>query len=49
MLVDGDIRLNGKKVDHSMCKISGLMRQEDLFIADLTVKEHLNFMVWNSN
>lgn len=43
-LVDGDVRLNGNVVDDSMCKLSGLMRQEDLFIGDLTVKEHLSFM-----
>ncbi|CAH1404447.1 unnamed protein product [Nezara viridula] len=44
MMVDGDVKINGHRVNKSMCRISGFMRQEDIFIGDLTVKEHLLFM-----
>ncbi|XP_066903326.1 protein scarlet [Halyomorpha halys] len=44
MMVDGDVKINGRQVNESMCRISGFMRQEDIFIGDLTVKEHLIFM-----
>lgn len=43
--MDGDVRLNGKKTNESMCYLSGFMYQEDFFIGALTVREHLSFMV----
>ncbi|XP_075237816.1 uncharacterized protein LOC142334036 [Lycorma delicatula] len=44
MIVDGDIRVNGKTVGSFMQNLSGFMYQEDLFIGTLTVLEHLNLM-----
>ncbi|KAJ9597850.1 hypothetical protein L9F63_011292, partial [Diploptera punctata] len=44
MLVEGDIRINGRPLGDYMHRLSGFMHQEDLFVSSLTVKEHLNFM-----
>ncbi|KAF4532327.1 hypothetical protein B566_EDAN003630 [Ephemera danica] len=46
VVVDGDIRVNGRPVGPFMNKLCGYVPQEDLFVRDLTVREHLNFMAW---
>jgi ABC-type multidrug transport system ATPase subunit len=43
--VDGDIRVNGRPIGPFMSHLCGYVPQEDLFVRDLTVKEHLTFMV----
>ncbi|XP_043524917.1 ABC transporter G family member 3-like [Frieseomelitta varia] len=44
-LIHGDIRVNGMPVDSSyMMQNSGYMHQEDIFVAAMTVVEHLWFM-----
>ncbi|CAB0007242.1 unnamed protein product [Nesidiocoris tenuis] len=43
-VIDGDVRLNGRRVDDSIRKVTGYMYQEDYFISILTVREHLRFM-----
>ncbi|BES96589.1 ATP-Hypothetical protein cassette, sub-family G (WHITE), member [Nesidiocoris tenuis] len=43
-IIDGDVRLNGRRVDDSIRKVTGYMYQEDYFISILTVREHLRFM-----
>ncbi|KOX79247.1 Protein scarlet [Melipona quadrifasciata] len=44
-LIHGDIRVNGMPVDSSyMMQNSGYMHQEDIFVAAMTVIEHLWFM-----
>ena len=45
VIVDGDIRVNGKPLGDYMHRLSGFMHQEDLCVSSLTVQEHLNFMV----
>ncbi|XP_052132931.1 LOW QUALITY PROTEIN: protein scarlet [Frankliniella occidentalis] len=42
--VRGDIRVDGRPVGDFMRRLSGFLHQEDLFVAELTVREHLNFM-----
>ncbi|CAL7940896.1 unnamed protein product [Xylocopa violacea] len=45
ILVSGDIRANGISIDSSyMMQNSGYMHQEDIFVASMTVIEHLWFM-----
>ncbi|XP_033315643.1 protein scarlet [Bombus bifarius] len=45
LLIHGDIRANGTPVDSSyMMHNSGYMHQEDIFVATMTVIEHLWFM-----
>ncbi|PSN52318.1 Protein scarlet [Blattella germanica] len=44
VVVDGDIRVNGRPLGEYMHRLSGFMHQEDLFVSSLTVREHLNFM-----
>ncbi|GLH06606.1 Protein white [Gryllus bimaculatus] len=44
LTADGDIRVNGRPVGDFMHRLSGYMHQEDLFVAELTVREHLTFM-----
>ncbi|KAH3789936.1 hypothetical protein DPMN_168128 [Dreissena polymorpha] len=41
----GDIRVNGVDVGQGIRKISAYITQDDLFIATMTVKEHLTFRV----
>ncbi|CAD1480742.1 unnamed protein product, partial [Heterotrigona itama] len=44
-LIHGDIRVNGMPADSSyMMRNSGYMHQEDIFVATMTVREHLWFM-----
>jgi ABC-type multidrug transport system ATPase subunit len=45
VVVDGDIRINGRPLGDYMHRLSGFMHQEDLFVSSLTVNEHLSFMV----
>jgi hypothetical protein len=45
VVVDGDIRVNGRPLGDYMHRLSGFMHQDDLFLSTLTVQEHLNFMV----
>lgn len=46
VVVDGDIRVNGRPTGVFMNKVCGYMHQEDLFVGALTVRETLNFMAW---
>jgi len=39
----GDIRINGIDIGHRISKISGYVRQDDIFLGELTVLEHLRF------
>jgi ABC-type multidrug transport system ATPase subunit len=41
----GDIRVNGVDVGTGIRNISAYVQQDDLFIATMTVKEHLTFRV----
>ncbi|KAH3789924.1 hypothetical protein DPMN_168116 [Dreissena polymorpha] len=43
----GDILVNGVDVGQGIQKISAYVTQDDLFIATMTVKEHLTFRVLN--
>ncbi|XP_041977735.1 protein scarlet-like [Aricia agestis] len=43
-IVDGDIAMNGTKVGEFMHRESGYMHQDDLFVDNLTVIEHLSVM-----
>lgn len=44
-VVHGDILINGRRIGPFMHKISGFVHQEDIFMDNLTVVEHLTFMV----
>lgn len=44
VIVDGDIRVNGRPIGDYMHRLSGFMYQDDLFVSSLTVQEHLFFM-----
>ncbi|KAJ1527541.1 hypothetical protein ONE63_007510 [Megalurothrips usitatus] len=44
VVVKGDIRVDGRPVDDFMRRMSGFLHQEDIFVPQLTVREHLNFM-----
>ena len=42
----GDVKINGKVANWDLIsRYSGYVQQDDLFIATLTVKEHLTFLV----
>jgi ABC-type multidrug transport system ATPase subunit len=44
--VDGEIKINGNKVDsQKMSIVSCFVQQFDLFFETMTVKEHINFQV----
>ena len=45
LMIEGDIRLNGKQVFSYECisTASGYIQQDDIFVGSLTVKEHLIF------
>mgnify|MGYP000096068266 FL=1 len=45
MTLDGDININGVDFGSGVQNISGYVQQNDLFIASMTVKEHLVFRV----
>lgn len=44
-MVDGNIIMNGTPVGEFMHQESGYMHQDDLFVNNLTVNEHLTIMV----
>ncbi|XP_065564729.1 protein scarlet-like isoform X3 [Artemia franciscana] len=44
VMVDGEIRVNGRQVGPSMRDLSGFVYQDDLFVGSLTCREHLEFM-----
>lgn len=41
--VTGKVLANGVEIGHSISKISAYVQQDDLFMGELTVKEHLTF------
>ena len=43
-----DIRVNGVNVGRGIRNISAYVQQDDLFIATMTVREHLTFRVCNT-
>ena len=45
LVVDGDILVNGQRINNTMTSLSAYLRQHDIFLGALTVKEHLTFMV----
>lgn len=45
VVVDGDIRVNGRPMGDYMNQLCGYVPQEDIFVRDVTVREHLHFMV----
>ena len=45
MIVDGEIRVNGRPIDRFFCDMSGYVYQDDVFVSSLTTKEHLLFTV----
>lgn len=45
MTISGDVKINGVDVGPGIRNISGYVRQDELFIARLTVREHLTFRV----
>ncbi len=46
LTVEGEVKINGKAVDwQSLSRCSAYVQQEDVYIATLTVKEHLTFLV----
>ncbi|XP_045114957.1 protein scarlet-like [Portunus trituberculatus] len=44
MVVDGDILINGHKVNEALSTLAGYVHQHDLFLGSITVNEHLTFM-----
>lgn len=45
IFVEGDILVNGHRVNPAISTLAGYVHQNDLFLGSLTVSEHLNFMV----
>lgn len=43
--MDGEVAMNGSPIADFMHRESGYMHQDDLFVDNLTVIEHLNIMV----
>ncbi|EFX84423.1 ABC protein, subfamily ABCG [Daphnia pulex] len=43
VVVDGEIRINGRLIDRSFCDMSGYVYQDDIFVGSLTAREHLLF------
>lgn len=43
--MNGDVRVNGVNVGRGIRNISAYVQQDDLFIATMTVREHLSFRV----
>ncbi|OWA50620.1 Protein white [Hypsibius exemplaris] len=41
--LDGNISINGKKIDKDITSISAYVQQVDLFVGTMTVREHLTF------
>lgn len=48
VIVDGDIRVNGRPIDRSFSDMSGYVYQDDIFVGSLTAKEHLLFTVMSN-
>ena len=48
VVVDGEILVNGHRVNSAMTSLAGYVHQDDLFVGSLTVNEHLTFMVRES-
>ena len=44
-LVEGDVKVNGVKIDGNIRHISAYVQQDDLFFSTLTVRETLTFKV----
>ncbi|XP_030849345.1 protein white-like [Strongylocentrotus purpuratus] len=44
--VSGSILVNGRPIGHQMARLSAYVQQDDLFLSNLTVKEHLTFQAW---
>lgn len=45
MHVEGEVLINGRPIGSYMKHLSGYMPQEDIFVASLTVFEHMTIMV----
>ncbi len=46
LLVEGDVKMNGKTISwRDLSRYSAYVQQDDVYIATLTVKEHLTFLV----
>lgn len=43
--VEGDVRINGRRLGDYMRHLSGFMHQDDAFVGSLSVLEHMNIMV----
>ena len=43
LVTSGEIKLNDITVGGEISKISGYVRQDDIFLGELTVAEHLQF------
>jgi ABC-type multidrug transport system ATPase subunit len=43
--VNGEVKVNGQRIGQGMTSLSGYIQQDDLFVATLTVREHLWFQV----
>ena len=39
----GEVRINGLDIGKRISKIAGYVRQDDIFLGEITVMEHLNF------
>ncbi|XP_071490677.1 protein white-like [Diadema antillarum] len=44
--VSGSILVNGRPIGHQMARLSAYVQQDDLFLSNLTVTEHLTFQAW---
>ena len=47
LIINGEVKINGKELESfdEISTISGYVQQEDLFIDNLKVREHLLFQV----
>lgn len=45
LLINSDVRINGRRMKRDISGISAFVQQEELFIGSLTVREHLRFHV----
>ena len=42
-IFSGEVRINGLDIGKRISKIAGYVRQDDIFLGEITVMEHLNF------
>ena len=42
-ICSGEVRINGLDIGKRISKIAGYVRQDDIFLGEITVMEHLNF------